>query len=171
MPDGCLRALWSKIGKNRWALFCEHMELQDTTGKLLSASEGYAQLDVGTNRPLFKLPHATCGYLVPDCFIKELWRCISECKVTVDVTTDTFWTPKLQRDGDRFLMDVAREVLDEKDLETLQECLRHQQVLSVADISRCDGHCLLPGIGDLDAPPRLSKHNWPRGPDRITPAH
>jgi len=47
-------------------------------GSLLQASVEQAQLEVGSLTPFYQLPFQQYGFLLTDCWLKSLWRFLSE---------------------------------------------------------------------------------------------
>ena len=88
-------------------MLLEHLEREDATSKLLRISLGHEQLAIGSGTALFQLRYKEHEHLIPETWIKQLWKFTSTCRATI--TIPSLWIPKLQRLDDRYLMDVGRE--------------------------------------------------------------
>ena len=72
-----------------------HLEREDTTSKLLRISLGHPQLAIGSGTALFQLRYKDHEHLLPDAWIKKLWKFTPTCKATIVIPS--LWIPPLQR--------------------------------------------------------------------------
>ena len=92
---------------HHWEMLRNHLEQDDPTKKILMASLGYSQLAVGSGTQVLSLLYKGYSHLVQDVFVKQVWHFLDSCKAKVYIPG--LWIPSLQRNKDRFLMDIARD--------------------------------------------------------------
>ena len=135
-----LPSVWVEQGIAQLKYFLTHAHCQSLLGTLYRASLEQAILEVGVGRNLFDLPFDEYGFLMTDnCLIKSIWEFVSG---TESMTlTGPMELPKLQRQGDVFLMEelVNRRALTERELIGFNRVRIHLEVITLADITSGDG--------------------------------
>ena len=76
-------------------MLLDHFDREDATSKLLRISLGHVQLAIGSGTVLFQLRYKNHEHLIPDTWIKQLWKFTSTCKATI--TIPSLWIASLQR--------------------------------------------------------------------------
>lgn len=109
------------------------------TGQLLRSLLEEAVVQVGVGGDLFTCNFEAYGSLLPEGWVKTLWRFCSVYKVEV-----CDWIPRipLLREGDRYLMEVARAVIPLKDNSSFisfNRCRRFLKVVTLSEIAQGDG--------------------------------
>ena len=153
--------LYDLHGQEKLQFFIMHMRNQDTTGKLLSISLRYTQLQLGVEAPFFSLDYDDYSYLCQRTWLTHLWEYTSSRGLTVDLT-DTGVISK-QNHRDAFIMDI----LHNSPKMTKSECVTANKVrlalhiLHLSDVVDGTGRRLLPDVrnGVLH---RKSKLTWMR---------
>ena len=109
------------------------------TGQLLRCAIEEAIVHVGLGGSLFTRKFSDYGMLIKDGWMKTLWRFCSEYEVEVQD-----WIPHspILREGDRYLMEVVRAVIPQKDSSSflsVNRCRRFLRVLTLTEITQGNG--------------------------------
>ena len=141
-------------------MLLDHLERDDATSKLIRISLGHAQMEVGSGTDLFQLWNKNHTHLIPDTWIKQLWKFTSTCKATI--TIPSLWIPSLQRLYDRYLMDIGREAgFSRADQVHLRQAAIVLNVHTLGDIVTVDGIRIKEGIFEGILEYRKSNYQWP----------
>ena len=153
--------LYTHQGIQKLTLFLGHTRIQDKTGKLLIIGLSYLQLLSGSGIFVLNLSYTTSGSWLEQGWLTSLWEFTTYAKLRFH-TAAIFWTPKLQRENDFFLMDFFTTLTKNSSiLKALNHCRLYLQVLLVSDIATADGHQLLPEVKSGSIPDRISSLKWP----------
>ena len=87
--------------------------------------------------------------------MKKLWQFLDTCKATVHIPD--LWIPTLQRKGDRYLMDVARDAgFSVGDQIILREAAKILKVHTIINITTRNGIRIKKRVGDVILDDRTS---------------
>jgi len=130
-------------------------------GSLLQTSVEQAQLEVGSLTPFYQLPFQQYGFLLTDCWLKSLWRFLSDAGLHLQASGGSGL--HLQREQDTFLMDslVSLAAYTPATLQALNRCRLYMRCLSLADISTGTGDRLHPPLYTRFSPQPPSPFLWP----------
>jgi len=153
--------LYTHQGIQKLTLFLGHTRIKDKTGKLLIIGLSYLQLLSGSGTFVLNLSYTTSGSWLKQGWLTSLWEFSTYAKLRFHTAT-IFWTPKLQRENDFFLMDFFTTLTKNSSiLKALNHCRLYLQVLLVSDIATADGHQLLPEVKSGSITDRISSLKWP----------
>jgi hypothetical protein len=143
--------------------------LHDTNGKLILSNLTHLQLYTGSSTPLFFLKYDRYAPWITHTWITSIWKYASQIGLTVDIECP--WVPKVSRQHDNMLMDLALQYnFLATQLLHINTCRIHLQVPTVSDITTVDGLCLLPNfLSSQCTKDRPRSLNWPDFPR--PPAH
>jgi len=115
-------------------------------GSLLQTSVEHAQLEVGSLTPFYQLPFQQYGFLLTDCWLKSLWRFLSDAGLHLQASGGSGL--HLQWEHNTFLMDslVFLAAFTPATLQALNCCHLYMHFLSLADISMGTGGQLHPPL-------------------------
>jgi len=116
-----------------------HSNTPSLTGQLLGASLEQAQLEVGIGIPILQAPFNVYGFLCTDCWIKGLWKFVSDHDVMVECKD--YILPLLQCKADEFIMEklIWVDIYKQKELLMFNRCRIQKEALTLADIIQGNG--------------------------------
>jgi hypothetical protein len=131
--------LYTHQGIQKLTLFLGHTRIQDKTGKLLIIGLSYLQLLSGSGIFVLNLSYTTSGSWLEQGWLTSLWEFTTYAKLRFH-TAAIFWTPKLQRENDFFLMDFLyntyQKCINSKGLKPLQTILTGSSGVRHSDCRR-----------------------------------
>ena len=143
--------------------FLEHATQDSLLGCLLRASYEQALLETGLGGTLFQHNFQTWRVHHTPSLIQALWEFCQVAHITLAPPKD--WVQlKLQQQNDCFVMEAIEgtKVFTPEQLERINWCQRHLQVLTLVDIATSDGKRVCPSCfqGDHDKH-HPSTWEWP----------
>ena len=124
----------------RLNLLLQHYNTGSALSKRLSTSLAYLQLQLGTNECSLDLDYSKWGHLAPLSWVKMLWRTLQVCGFELHLEYDTIPFPRV---GDRLIMDLAAERLDDRDkVASISRVRGFLQAIFLSDIVTADGKFL-----------------------------
>ncbi len=160
-----LPELYTDQGHGQLQLMIGHLKLRDEVGSQLLCFLSELQLLVGSLSPVFTLPYKVYGQWVGDYWMVSLWKHLSQVNMTLEI--ENAWCPKLARQYDASIMDLAVQFnLNHVQLREINACRVYLQVITLSDISDAAGIRLLPtaiqGVRDMQRHSSLHWPQWPR---------
>ena len=105
----------------------------DTTGKLLNISTRFTQLELGISALFGGSNYLKYAPYITDTWITHIWQYIHSCGVKM--TDDDFWTYKLPRRHDFFLMDeVISSILSVEQKQIFNQIRLYMKLISASDL-------------------------------------
>ena len=147
-------------GFSKMQFYCIHTRNMDTTGKLLTISGRYTQLECGLSQPFFTYDFYKTYFLVTPTWTTNIWQYMTECHTTLQQYNEWVYTPPRQHDF--FLMDILlRSNLPQSHIEIFNRVRLNLRLLTASDIVICNsGFKILPNIFQ-GINNRHSSYNWP----------
>jgi hypothetical protein len=123
-----------------------------------------AQLEVGIGTPILEADYEQYGFLLTFCWIKVLWKRLWEYDIVLHQPEAEKVLPKLQREGDFFIMQriVQSQGFMEEAMIQMNRCQLAFDALTIADVLSGDGTKVTQeakSIQRLNCPPSL--WDWP----------
>ena len=122
-------------------LFLRHVRLQDNVGRQIGVSMDYTQLELGLGVHFLQLDYAVYAHLLTSTWLTHLWQFLSLSGLELRcATTESVWTPLLQRANDSFLMEhILATGLSLDDQRILNEWRIYLRAVSIADLTSSHG--------------------------------
>ena len=141
-------------------LFMMHYGSGTQLGNMITVSEQDLIMEIGSGSHPLSLPFDTYGHLATPCWITSIWSKLHMAGVQLIFPQAEL--PKLQREGDKFLMDVwiNSGQFSPSDLRALNRCRRKKQVYSLADLMSGRGDRLRNGCFARSAPLRSDASSY-----------
>ena len=122
----------------------EHYSESTSTAFFLSTTIEYAQLQVGTITPFLTLPFKRYGFLLSECWIKRVWRFLSDCKFKLSLYNQTIPIKRRERDDDIMTTFISHAITSKPDLISLNRVRYFYGLILLLDISSlCGKHIIL----------------------------
>jgi len=123
-------------------LMVGHPKLKDEVGNLILSLITHTQVQTGSVQPIFTLPYPTYHKWIDHTWVTSIWKFTHQAKLTIDLENP--WTPKLTRENDSALMNMAlRYDYTAIQLYILNQCRLHLQVMTLSDIMDAAGRTLV----------------------------
>jgi hypothetical protein len=138
--------------------------MADKVGQMILSLISHTQLQVGSIQPFFTLPYPTYHSLIDNTWIADVWKFAHRAKIGIEIKRH--WTPKLTRQHDCALMDLALTLhVDTYQLRCINTCRLYLKVITISDVTNARGDRVLPHIvqGQPDIQ-RSSTLLWPSIP-------
>jgi hypothetical protein len=111
-----------------------HLKMGDEVGHMLLSLITHTQLQVGSCTPFFQLSYPLYAKWIDSTWVTDVWKFTHPTAIIVDI--EKHWTPKLLRQFDHPIMDLAMTFnLHAQQLCSINLCLLYLQVLTVSDIA------------------------------------
>jgi len=115
-----------------------HSGINDVLGQQIKLTLENIQVALGLNDLFFNYSYTTYGHLVPQSWMTSLWEFVSTYNLRIEGWSSTI---KKQRKHDRCLMEsFVGKGYSNDDLHQLNQCRKHLQVHSLADITNAMGN-------------------------------
>ena len=168
LPDWELMSISARL-----ATLMYHIRAADDTGKLLSISIQWTQLEIGTNDLFLNLKPSAFLSLTTPTWITSLWKAMSPYNIQFTPSSlPPSLIPTPPRQNDDFIMNLfINHHFTPQQLTTINHCRLYLQVLFISDISNAAGISIdLPYRGnDLYIQNRrISSLRWPIIPNAPT---
>ena len=161
LPDWELMSISARL-----ATLMYHIRAADDTGKLLSISIQWTQLEIGTNDLFLNLKPSTFLSLTTPTWITSLWKAMSPYNIQFTPSSlPSSIIPTPPRQSDDFIMNLfLNHHFTTQQLITINHCRLYLQVLFISDISNATGVSIdLPYRGNAIYihNRRISSLRWP----------
>ena len=129
---GLIRWYWLQ-GEGQILTFLKHWRTQGVIGDALRVAVAWFQHNSGSGIPLFQYPEIPINY-TDSRWLASLRQFLS--RINGKFILDKNFVPSLQRIGDRFIMDIARDSnwFSEKEMGFLNACRLYYNVVTISDI-------------------------------------
>ena len=74
-----------KTNEDRYTMLLDHLEREHATSKLLIIALVHAKLVIGSGTALFQLRYKEHEHLIPETWIKNLWKFTSTCRAIITI--------------------------------------------------------------------------------------
>jgi hypothetical protein len=100
-----------------------------------------AQIEVGIGIPILEASNKDYGFLLTFCWIKVLWKWLWECNIIVHQPEAKKVLPKLQQEGDFFIMEriVMSQGVSEDAMIWMNHCHLAFQAMTIANVLNGNG--------------------------------
>jgi len=144
------------------SLLVMHGDATTLTGQHLRHSMEALQLEVGMSTHFLHLPYSKYGTFTTFCWLSDLWQHISNLPIKIIYRRPEFL--KLQRTGDRFLMDIVH-ILGHTSVQFLRSFNKvrlYYKCYSLADIVTGTGLSIRKSVKQRRPSTVVSSFEWPR---------
>ena len=130
--------------------FVGHWRKQDETAKILKISLGCCQQELGIGHGILQEDFRKYGWILQQCWIKELWRFLDEINGSITITDE--WEQS-RCENDRFLMRIMHDMTLSKDqIKKFNLCRLKKQVTFLSEIFHHDKNSFHPDLWTPDMP-------------------
>jgi hypothetical protein len=159
---------YTDLGYSHLQYLMGHTKIGDDIGKLILSLVTHTQLQTGSTMPFFRLPYPQYAKWIDNTWISDCWKFSHRAHIEVDI--ESHWVPRLLRQGDIALMDMALTFqLDNYQLRCINTCRLYLQVVTASEITTAHGDKILPsamsGERCQDHPSNLFWPTVPRPPN------
>ena len=126
----------------------EHYSESTSTEFFLATTIEYAQQQVGTITPFLTLPFKIYGFLLSECWIKGVWRFLSDCKFKLSLHNQIIPTKLRERDKDIMSTFISHGITSKLDLISLNRVRCFYGVIILLDISSLCGKQIILDFAD-----------------------
>ena len=141
-PD--IMHIYTQAGILRVKMFLGHWRKGDETAKILRISLGCCQQEVGIGHGLLTKDFNTYGWILQHCWLKELWRFLSEINGIIQIEDE--WVQE-RCHNDTFFMNIIYDMALTKDqMRQINSCRLAQRATFFSEILHHDKKSLAPTI-------------------------
>lgn len=154
-------SLYHLQGTAKLQFLFKHYREFDTTGKLLTTSMRYTQLELGMSKNFLSLNFYKYANMITPTWVTNLWQYMCECNCQILEVNPWLYNPP--REGDFFLMDVIqRSNLPDNHKEIFNRVRLNLRLLTASDIVIASSRSkIIPGLYEGNTG-RYSSYNWPK---------
>jgi len=155
---------YTDLGYSHLQYLVGHIKMGDDIGDLILSLITHTQLQVGAGVPFFTLHYPDYAKWIDQTWVTDCWKFAHRAGTTVDIEKQ--WVPKVPREGDITIMDLALTFqLDAFQLRCINMCRLYLQVISVSDLATARGDKLLSTVlKGQHSMHQKSTLNWPSIP-------
>ena len=140
-------------------MFIGHFQKQDTTMPILRVALGCMQQQTGMSRPVLETDYNKYQFLAEDCWIKHVWKFLSEINGRIKIENQ--WMPKSLFQDDLMIIDkVLAMDLPDTTIAKFNQCRLQKQINFITDILDSKHKGLHPKILE----PGYTRHNHEKFP-------
>ena len=125
-------------------MFLGHWRKGDETAKIIRISLGCYQQEIGLGHGLLERSFERYSWILQDCWVKELWRFLSEINGMIQIEDD--WIQE-RCEHDTFLMQIVYDMALSKDqIRQINLCRLAKHITFLSEILHHDGKTLSPTV-------------------------